>query len=422
MEKKNISKSGIALYEYKNPASHGFHLSLFIKAGSMYEAENEKGITHFFEHTAIRNINAVMNGNLYSELDRLGVEFNASTYAEMVQFYLSGASDKLNFARDVILKIFSPVILSSSEIEAERRRIKAEIRESEDRTSIITLATEAVNRGTSLARLITGTVGDVNKITKSRLEEYRVKILSKNNCFFYLTGNYTEEDKIKFLLALDEIFLPEAEEIRRNIAPVSENHFKRDGTPIIKNADFSMLRFTFDLDMQKLTVPETDLIYDMLLSGYSSRLFIEMSEREGLFYDVSGAVERYRNIGEFCFSFEVRTKDVYRAAELAVGILKSYKEKLLPPDALMKSSYVDNAYLLLDDVRDLNFTMAYDNHIMELGYASLAERSAAYEKITPEDIRRAACEIFKPENLTLAIKGNKKSINSERIKAIISSL
>jgi predicted Zn-dependent peptidase len=118
----------------------------------------------------------------------------------------------------------------------------------------------------------------------------------------------------------------------------------------------------------------------------------------------------------------VRTKDVYRAAELAVGILKSYKEKLLPPDALMKSSYVDNAYLLLDDVRDLNFTMAYDNHIMELGYASLAERSAAYEKITPEDIRRAACEIFKPENLTLAIKGNKKSINSERIKAIISSL
>lgn len=422
MEKKNISKSNILLYEYKNPASHGFHLSLFIKAGSMYENEGEKGITHFFEHTAIRNINALMEGKLYSELDRLGVEFNASTYAEMVQFYISGASDKLPFACEVISKIFSPFVLSGAEIEAERRRIKAEIRESDDKTSLITLSNEEVNRATSLARLITGTVGDVNKITRARLEKYRVKILSQDNFFFYLTGNYSEEDKTEFLDALGEIKPSWTGETRRNIAPVSQNHFKRSGVPLIKNADFSMLRFSFDLDMKKLTVPETDLIYDMLLSGYNSRLFIEMSEREGLFYDVSGAVERYRNIGEFCFSFEVRGKDVYRAAELAVEILKSYKNETPSPDALMKSAYVDNAYLLLDDIRDLNFTMAYDNHIMELGYASLAERSAAYEKISPEDIRRAACEIFRPENLTLAIKGNKKSINPDKIREIIKSL
>lgn len=422
MEKRSVSKSGIEVFEYKNPASHGFHISLFLRAGIMYETADECGITHFFEHVAIRNINALMNGRLYSELDRLGVEFNASTYAEMVQFYVSGASDKFTFATEVLTKLFSPIILSPSEIEAERRRVKAEIREGDDKTSLIAFSNEIVNKDTSLARLITGSITDVNKITAKRLESYRKKILAKDGAFFYLTGNYSDEAKRDFMNLLDGITLGEKIDERDNIAPVSQNYFKRDGKIKIKNADFTMLRFSFDLDMKKVSVPETDLIYDMLLSGYNSGFFIEMSERRGLFYDVSGSVERYRNIGEFCFSFEIRKKDVCRATALAVEILRSYKEKLRLPEELMKSSYVDNAYLLYDDIRDLNFTMAYDNHIMKLGYSSIEDRIEAYKKITPEDIRRAACEIFKPENLTVTVKGKKREINQSELEKIISEL
>ena len=422
MEKRIPTKSGIEVYEYKNTASHGFYISLFLRAGSMYEDKGECGITHFFEHIAIRNINKVMGGELYSELDRRGVEFNASTYAEMVQFYLSGAKDKFRFATDVLSHIFSPIVLGREEIEAERKRIKAEIREGDDNASLLTFSNGIVNKDTSLSRLITGTLSDVNKITAPRLEAYRKKVLSKNNIFFYLTGNYSDEDLEYLVGVLDKIELPLLEHVRENLAPVSENYFKRDGRVHIKNADFTMLRFSFDLDMKKISVPETDLIYDILFSGYSSRFFIEMSERQGLFYDVSGAVERYRNIGELYFSFEVRQKDIYKAAELAVRILSSYKSELLDERSLMKSSYVDNAYLLLDDARDLNFTMAYDNHLMSLCYPSLDERISAYRSITPERIRDVACEIFKPENLTLTVKGKKRDINTSELEKIISSL
>jgi predicted Zn-dependent peptidase len=58
---------------------------------------------------------------------------------------------------------------------------------------------------------------------------------------------------------------------------------------------------------------------------------------------------------------------------------------------------------------------------MKLGYASIDERREAYERITGEDIRRAACEIFRPENLTLTIKGNKKKIDVERISELTAS-
>jgi len=55
-------------------------------------------------------------------------------------------------------------------------------------------------------------------------------------------------------------------------------------------------------------------------------------------------------------------------------------------------------------------------------YASLEERVEAYQKVTPERIRMVACEIFRPENLTLTIKGSKKRIDVEGIKKIISDL
>ena len=422
MEKRYLTKNGIEIYGYKNPSQHGFFISLFLRAGSMYESEKDNGITHFLEHVAIRNVNKTMNGELYSELDLRGVEFNASTYAEMVQFYISGASEKFAFGAEVITRLFSPIVLSKSEIDVERKRIKAEIREADDKGSLLTFANSIVHKGTTLARQITGTLGGVSAIGGARLEEYRRSVFTRDNVFFYVTGNYSEED-IEYLSSLVEKYdIPPSTVIHDNVAPLSLSHFKRDGEVCLKNSDFTMVRFTFDLDMQKVTTPETDLIYDMLLSAYNSRFFIEMSEVRGLFYDLSGAVERYRNAGELYFSYEVRAKDLYDAVKMTVEILNDFKKTLHAPTSLMKSGYVDNAYMLFDDARELNFTMAYDNHIMNLGYESLDARRAAYDAVTGEDIRRAACEIFSPKNLTVALKGNKKKISTDKLKEIVSEL
>ena len=88
---------------------------------------------------------------------------------------------------------------------------------------------------------------------------------------------------MEFLSSLVEKydFLP-TDEPHENIAPVSPAYFHREGGVQIKNSDFTSVRFSFDLDMKKLTVPETDLIYDMLLTGYNSKFFMEMSEERAL--------------------------------------------------------------------------------------------------------------------------------------------
>ena len=421
MEKKRTLENRIKLYDYVNENTHSFFISLFLKAGSMYESEKESGITHFFEHVSIRNVNKLMDGKLYGILDRFGLDFNAATYNEMVQFYICGAPQNFEKAADIISLLLLPPELSSEELDAERRRIKAEIREADERGSLSSFSNSAVFEGSSLSRPIAGTLGSVSKINSKRLKDFWHNSFTSDNLFFYVTGKVSE-DNLDYLANVAGKFNLGKGNARTGLAPVPAKFFKREGGVYVKNADFTKLKFTFDLDMTKISVPEADLLYESALGGYNSRFFVEMSEKRGLFYDISGSVEEHRNIGTLTFSFEVRESDIYEAAELAVELLSSMKKELLSESECMKAGFVDNAPMLLDDPRELNFTLAYDNHILSLGYGSIEKRIEAYSAVTPERIRETASIVFIPENLTLALKGNKKRIHRERLLSIIGKL
>ncbi len=421
VEKRYIAKNGVEIFAYKNPSLHSFYISLFLRSGCMYEKESENGITHFLEHALVRNVNKLKSDKLYSELDSLGLELNASTYAEMVQFYTSGASSRFSHAAEIISLILSPIILTRAELDAERKRIKAEIRESDEKSSLTAFSNGIVHAGTPLSMSIVGSNSCVGKISLKRLEEYRRTVFTRENVFFYVTGNFTDAD-IEYLSECISRNSIESGVVHDNIAPVAKDFGKRPNLVHVKNADYTMLRFSFDLDMSKMTVPETDLIYDILFSGYASRFFMELSERRGIIYDISGALERYRNTGQLFFSFELSSRDVYSALHLSVEILNKLKCEMLSESEMMKAAYVDGAYSLYDDAREFNFTMAYDAHVMKLPYLSIEDRIAAYRAVTPERLRALANDIFNSKNLVFTMKGSKKKTNTSRIADILSML
>ena len=418
MEENRIADNGIPVYSLTNKNNHSFFISMFLKAGCIYESEEESGITHFLEHAAIRNVNKLMNDGLYREPDRCGMEFNASTYAEMVQFYISGSPRHFATAAEIIAKLLSPIVLDRAELDTERNRIKAEIREVGDKSTLAFIAGEEVWRGTPLARPITGTLGSVSGISGTKLEKYRQRVYNKDNIFFYVTGN-VDNDNLSYLTECIGGYELTGDEIHDNVATVPNGFMKRERGIKIKNADFTKIRYSFDVDMSQVKSAELDLLYDVVLGGYSSDFFIEISEKRGLFYDLGGSVERYRNLAVLSFSYELKESKLYEAAEMTARLLKRYTENTVEPDRCMKAPYVDNAYILLDDPRELSFTYGYDNHVLDLGYDSIEKRQQTYDKITPERIREVAALVFRPENMTVTLKANKKKIDAARLEKII---
>lgn len=418
-QKIRFAKNGIKILSYKNTSVHSCHISLYVRAGCMYERAEENGITHFLEHLLYRNVNALMGGTLYSTLDRLSIELGAATYNEMMQFNASGEYRGFSNMADIICRLFSPIVLSKEEFSAELSRVKAEIRESDDRTALSSFVGGIAHEGTPLAKTILGTLGGISKLTLNKMESYRKKVFTKENVFIYVTGNFGESE-LDYLEELVSSFAPGEGEVHENIAKIPSKFGKREHKAHIKNADFTMVRFNFDMDMSVLRPGEDDLLYDILLGGNNSRFYIELSERRGVFYDVSGSVEKYRNIGSFAFTYEVRATDLNDAVRISLAILSDMKERVLSEDECMKHGYVYGGELLLDDPRELGYTFAYDTEMMNYPYSDVFERAKMYEAISPERLREASRAIFKAENMVLGIKGNKRKINTDELDNIIS--
>ena len=421
MEKKLTTPSGVNIYTYANNHLHSFYISLFAKGGSMYENEQNSGITHFLEHAAIRNVNARMDGELYRLLDACGLEFNASTYNEMVQFYVSGAKEHFALGARILCTLFDELILTKSEIDTERLRIKAELREGDTKNSLAEYTCGVLYPDTSLRLPILGTNASLDRINQKALRAAHEELFAAENVFFYLTGAIDDGAIDALVCEVERRKLSHASP-RENVAPVSRYFGKRDAAVHIKNADYTLLRFTFDLDMTIASEAECDLLYDILFTGYNSRFFVEMSENRGICYDISGGLDRYLNVGAFYFTCEVKNEKLESAVRLSVELLRELKHTLLAPEQIIKAPYVDNAYLLYDDARELNFTFAYDCHLLNSGYTSLEDRRRVYAAVTPQRLQELARSIFTVDNCTLTLKGPKKKIDADHLHEILRAL
>ena len=419
MEKSITTRSGVPIYSYTNNSQHSFFISLFVRAGSMFEEHS--GITHFFEHVAIRNVNYIMSGELYAVLDRHGLEFNASTSNEMVQFYITGAGKHFKLGAEIITRVLSEITLPGSEVDRERDRIRAEIREVDEASTLAGFTASRVFEGTNLARSITGTLGSVAKIGVRALEAFRRSTLVRENVFFYITGDVSDEESQYLADIVDSYDIPSGR-VNQNDAPIPHSFGKRDAAVFVKSADFTKVRFNFDIDMSKCTLPELDLLYDQLLGGYNSEFFLELSERRGLFYDLSGTTERYNNIGVFSFSYELKEAKLAEAIGITVDILRRFKSEAIAKENFITAGYTDNAMMLYDDSRELNFTFSYDNHIMNCSYDSIESRRYAYESVTEERVRELAARIFTPDKLILTIKGKRSRIDTAALRELLLKL
>lgn len=421
-EQTTFTPQGIPIYSYPNPHLHSFCICLYMKGGPLYETTEQNGLSHFFEHIVFKNINRKMDGTLYQTLDKLGLYFNACTYRELIQFTLTGAPEHFREAADIFSHIFAPVQLPDQDISLECKRILAEIREENEKKTLDYFAQRRIWKDTSLAQSIPGKKKLLKTIGCEELLFTQQELLSVGNCFYYLTGNIREAD-IRYLEEQTAPYTVPVSGMRRNNTAPLPKHFKARKKKLhVKDSSISELCFAFDFDTSRHTEAERSLLYDLLFSGESCLIFQELSEKTGYIYSFDSHLEEYVNAGNLFLSFEIAPSQMLKAARKVTDVLCQLKrgegiclDYVLPP-------YVDNSDMQLDDAESLNWTLAYERHFLGETWTNLSERSTHYSQVTPERIQALACDIFRPENLTLCYKGKKSEIPKALKTSVFSAL
>lgn len=418
MEWRHICDNKIRIYGERNEHLHGFCIGIYILGGSMYEEEQDNGITHLFEHCVFRNLKKRYDRDFYELLTRHGLSFNATTYKEFLCFEISGLTMGLPFAADLIEKMFQPFDLTAEEYRTEKLRIKAEIREESETTTLSYLLNQKAWEGTALERTIAGSCSSVERISRRRLAAFREEFLVAGNMLVYLTGRVPQAALPRLLEAVERIPTYPGP-VRDNAAPVPADFGNRPAVVHKKSDSYHYLAMAFDIDNGRFSAGIRDLLYSILFEGEDALFYQQMSERAALVYGVDSTLEQYRNVSKLSFRFEIARKDIPAALKELSKLFRMLRQGQFSFENCLQKQ-LTKWELMRDDPSSLNWYMAFENHI--LGAEPVEpdrECFGRYAGITKADLMTAAGEIFRPENLTFAVKGNVRHLREEELLGLI---
>jgi predicted Zn-dependent peptidase len=144
----------------------------------------------------------------------------------------------------------------------------------------------------------------------------------------------------------------------------------------------------------------------ILGANMSSRLFHIVRDEMGLCYEISSSVRRYEDSGAFTVSAGVDEKKLLRALDVILKELSRLGRDAVTDDELARAKEYYKGQLLFA----LEDTMS---HMLWLGEKvisgekdiSVKDILAKIDSVTPADIIRVSGELFKSENLNLAVIG-----------------
>jgi predicted Zn-dependent peptidase len=309
-------------------------------------------------------------------------------------------------------------------VSVERRRVQNEIREDDPLGSFDYFAKRRVWGDTTLSRPISGTVTGVAKIGLDRLGALKEEAFQSQNLCFYVTGSFTGENLLHLVGQVGLYGIGRGEDVRLTYAPLPQDFMKRDCAVVLQDSrDMPSVYYSFDVDFSRYTMAEAYLLDDIIFRGTLSRLSMALSEDTGLIYSHEAYLDQYRNYGTVYVKFFVMKSKLDEAVRLATGVFRSMKESITEADlALHMPKYSDNYDFTIDDPEDLNWNMAFHNFILGDDLRSIEHIKSLYRAVTPGRLMQMAGEIFRPENLVVAIRAPKNRCKAERMREILSTL
>lgn len=412
--------NGIKLCSALNTNLKSFCLSLCVRAGSIFEDASNNGITHLLEHIIFRNLKCKYD-DFYNLLSSHGIQLQGCTYKEFLRFTINGPSVEFAFAVDVFCSIFDEIHINTKELNKEKKRIKAEIREENERNTIDYVFNKNVWMDSEAEKNVFGYCKVLDNISIKKLNAFKNKYFSKGNCIVFVTGNVSQNDIDILKEKISKIDICENKSVCTNIVSVGNDFFHRQGTIYLKNAYWHYFKIGFDINQAKYSNGVLDFLYAVLFNGENALVHSYLSEEDPIIYSYDSTLEQYDNVANMNFKFEVEKNNLENAVEKVVLLLKNVKAGRFNFEATLKAEMYQAA-MEVDNPDVLNWNLVYYNHILKTQPIDYSDDYYGRFNITKDQVKEAAREIFQLRNMTVAIKGNKRKINIQNIENILKAL
>jgi predicted Zn-dependent peptidase len=400
-----VLDGGLRLIAIPMPAVHRTVAQVVVRIGSRFETLANNGISHLLEHMLFRGTARFPSAHdLALAFERYGASLEAATAVDHGMLVLSAPPASFDQVVPWLGEVVRAPLLEG--LEVERGIVREEILELLDEEGRLVDASSLVRArcfaGHPLGYPITGSIEQLEHFTQSQLADYHRSHYTSSGTVIAVAGPL---DAGRVLARLAECFQDLPRGTPPNPLPPEEppaSRFTFVEHPSSQTALALAFRAPGERDPNEAA---TELLLRLLDDGMSTRLYHRICDERGLCYDVSAVYEAYADSGLFELAAETSHDNAVEVLRELLGIVRGLRREGPLPEELEKAQARHGWQLgdLLDDPGAIAEFYA----LGELsGVARTPEdRLAELGRVTRDDLRRAAEQMIRPDQMTVVAVG-----------------
>jgi predicted Zn-dependent peptidase len=401
---REVLDNGLRLITERMPQVRSVTIGVWLMRGSRHETDARSGIAHFVEHMLFKGTDSRSAEDIAQSIDSIGGQLDAFTAKEYASYYIKVLDEHLPLAVDLLSDIVLRPSFPAEEIEREKKVILEEIKMVEDTPDDLVheLFTQHFWEGHPLGRPILGSKETVESLTWDSLSDYFRGAYVAPNMIISAAGN------------LDHAQLRDL--VSNAFASVSANGetFAQSAPKVVpqvitrtKELEQSHVCLGTDSYPQSHEDRYVSYILNTILGGsMSSRLFQNVREKRGLAYSVFSGLSAYRDAGNITIYAGCSNEAVGEVIDLCVEELKQLKREPVPESELRRAKDHLKGSLMLS----LENTASRMSHLARQEiyfdrHFGLDETLAGVQRVTTDDVRRVASDLFADGSLAATVLG-----------------
>lgn len=398
-------------------------VQIWVKAGSVYEDENEAGITHLIEHMIFKGTPTRGPGVIAGDIEEKGGMINAYTSFEQTVYHATLSSRYWATALDVLVDAVLHSSFDPEELEREKKVVLEEIHMRNDRPT------------TKLFQDMLSTAYIVHPYRLPVIgSEESVSGFSRDDILAYMGKHYHPENFIVVVVGdvrYGEV-VARVKEMMGELKNLDNHALDRKSEPLQESPRL----FTLEEDVAQSHLalafpivpfvhpdsPTLDVIASLLGQGDTCRLFHELRDKKGLVYHINASAFTPGDPGLLEVTAILEAEQVVPALEAALEEVFKLKYLLVSDEELnrikrsLESDFVFNLEGVEGQARILGSFELLSGDPREDDYLN------QIRGVSREDIQLVARKYFAPEKVTagyLVPLGTDPALNQKELLEII---
>lgn len=422
MYKKIVLDNGLRIISNNLSRREAVSLGIWIGVGGRFEADSNKGISHYLEHILFKGSKKYSCTLIKESIEGRGGSLNGFTSEEYTCYLVKVLKNNLYPSLEILTDMVLNPLLDRDEINKERTVIMEEIKMYKDlpQYHVLEILDSLLFPGQPLGENLAGTFDTVGRIQASALSNFQKQFYTPANTVVCVCGTFKIDELIKKIEALfntktkSEQISPLAAEAKQESPQIKFTY---------KQTEQSHLAIGFR--SYSRSHPDRfvlNLLHIIMGANMSSRLFQEVREKRGLAYSIGTAVKSFSDAGAFIVHAGVDNSRIEKALDIIVEELERIKKTLDGAELQRaKDFYLGQLTMALEDVADHMLFMGEATITLDKVY-TLKEINDAVAAVSVSDIKRVAADIFVLDRIHLSLIGPLKKRLEANLTRFLSSI